>query len=84
MAKKETAVNKMPSMDDHWPDSDARTLADAHEIMADPKRHAAAQKAAKGMAEKKTDEAVAMHHVAHHKPPMEVDDSVRVMPFKKK
>ncbi len=83
MAK--SKVNKTPEampMDQHWPDSDARTLADAEEIRQDPKRHAAARKAAKGMAEKKVNEAAAMHHVAHHKP-MEVDDSVTVQPFRK-
>lgn len=50
--------------EEHYPDCDARTLADAKVIEDDPKRLAAAQKAAKDLAQRKTEEAAAMHRVA--------------------
>jgi hypothetical protein len=77
MGKKGNTVAAVPERD-YWPEGDARTLADAEVIKGDPKRLAAAQKAAKKMAGDKADEALAMHRVATHK----VDDSVKTMPFK--
>ncbi len=53
---------------DYWPDCDANTLAEARVIQGDPKRLAAATKAAQKVAERKTEEAVAMRRVAGASP----------------
>jgi hypothetical protein len=76
MGKKD--VPAPAKIDEHWPDGDARTLAEAEVIKGDPKRYKAATAAAKKMAGDKADEALAMHRVATKR----VDDSIRTMPFR--
>lgn len=65
MAKK---TARPMAIEDHWPEGDAHSLAEAKVIQADPKRHAAAVKAAQEMADKKAKEAEAMQGVASAKP----------------
>ncbi|MBF0501480.1 MAG: hypothetical protein HQM09_15170 [Candidatus Riflebacteria bacterium] len=58
----------VPINDDKWmAESDARTLSEAEAIKCDPKRSKAACDAAKGMADKKMEEAMAMKKIAGKK-----------------
>lgn len=52
-----------------YPESDAHTLANAHAIHANPKRHKAARDAAGKLAKTTKDKAVGMDMVAQGKPP---------------
>ncbi len=59
----------MTKSDRDWQaESDARTLSEHHVIHSDPKRHAAAIKAAEKMAQEKAEEAAAMKKVAESHP----------------
>lgn len=51
-------------MDNHQAEWDARTLAEANVIKADPARKQAAESAAKQLADKEAEEAKAMRQVA--------------------
>ena len=57
----------MPAMPKYWPDDDARTLARAKEIQADPKRMKSAVKAAGSMAQEQMQQAKAIKQIANKK-----------------
>lgn len=57
-----------PYSEEKWQrESDARTLSEAKQIVADKKRHTGAKKAAKSLAKKASEEAAAMSLVAKKK-----------------
>ena len=62
--KEQQSLARPATMPDYCPESDAHTLASAHEIHADSKRHGAARKAAKKLVKDSSAKAIGMAKVA--------------------
>jgi len=68
MAKKGNQPTAIPAQEKKWrAESDARTMMEHKQIMADPARCKAAVKAAQGMASEQMNQAKAMKAVANKK-----------------